>query len=161
MSKTIKKHRCSLCTDIAVVKIKNPSRCETTYYCEKCFDEHRSWEYYNPKSFIRNNDGFDLPRDIPYYIEWMDIITAIEDAQYLLKIEDYNDTKDIICDIFLKYRNKLDRKKIIYNVFMASFGSYIHSRMSGALAKTCYENNELNKFYLRVKKELSNKKKIS
>lgn len=113
----------------------------------------------NPSTdFTYNEEGFPISdNEQEFYISWYDISSIIEEYSLLLKNSDYFTIKDAICDIFLNHRDKFDRTKILYNTFMCNVGQYMSKANVDYVNPPIY-NIGIRKFYINIKKRISEKK---
>lgn len=146
-------HKDSLAKDL--LKDGTLERDENSFYYEVLDESNRR----NPSSdFIFNKDGFSISEnEQEYYITWQNIYSTIEEYSLILNNCDYFLIKDAICDIFLKYRDKFDRTKILYNKFMCKVGFYM-SHPSVDYSNPPIYNNDIRRFYLNIKQKISEKK---
>lgn len=148
-------HRNSLAKDL--LKEGSLIRDENSFYYEILDNLGRR----NPSDdFTYNKDGFLISKhEKEYYVNWCDIYSIIEEYSFLLDNSDYFIIKDKICDIFLNYRDKFDRTKILYNKFMGKIGQYLTKQNDDYINPPIYNTN-IRKFYSNIKTKISEKKKF-
>lgn len=128
-------------------------RTKDSFYYEILDEKNRR----NPSNdYTFNQNGFFI-EETDYYVYWDDISSVVEELAIYLSAYDYLLIKDIISDIFIKYRTKDDRTKILYNLLMSKLGHYMRQSNIDYATPPIY-NICIRKFFINLKKKLSKKK---